>query len=76
MWEKRAIPWTWSTLNILFEYISLFQALNIESLLGNIGGYVGMFLGVSLLQFPGLLSDAAKMLKSFSKSTTQNIWKE
>ena len=35
-----------------------------QSLIGNAGGYVGLFLGVCLLQLPQLLLDANKLLRA------------
>ena len=35
--------------------LSNFRALKINTLVGNIGGYVGLFLGVSVSQIPELL---------------------
>ena len=32
-----------------------YRAIDIHSLIGNIGGYVGLLLGVSILQVPSLL---------------------
>jgi hypothetical protein len=37
------------------SFVCIFRAIDINSLIGNIGGYVGLLLGVSILQVPNLL---------------------
>ena len=39
------------------------QDYDLQSLIGNAGGYVGLFLGVCLLQLPQLLLDAYNVVK-------------
>ena len=39
----------------IVKSFSTFRALNINSLVGNIGGYVGLLMGVSISQIPYLL---------------------
>ena len=42
----------------LLKFISTFfiqRAIDINSLIGNIGGYVGLLMGMSILQVPSLL---------------------
>ena len=47
------------------ENLLVFQAFTRESLWGNIGGYVGMFLGVSFMQVPQIFLKLLVKLKSY-----------
>ena len=44
--------------------IFYFRALNINSLVGNIGGYVGLLMGVSISQLPYFILQAHDYLKN------------
>ena len=44
--------------------IKQIRAYSFPSLVGNVGGYMGLFLGYAILNFPALIS---KSLKSISK---------
>ena len=46
-------------------FISTFRAIDINVLIGNIGGYVGLLLGVSILQAPEALSRLFGMFSKF-----------
>ena len=39
----------------MFTLYYNFRALDVHSLIGYIGGYVGLLLGISILQLPGIL---------------------
>ena len=54
-YEKEKIRIDFRYLSKEFEAIQNVRDFDLESLVGNIGGYVGMFLGVSLLQISNLL---------------------
>ena len=41
--------------NISFQFTNLYRAIDVHSLVGYMGGYVGLLLGVSILQIPKLL---------------------
>ena len=41
-----------------------FRAIDIETLIGTIGGYIGLLLGYSILQVPSILSKARKRCKN------------
>ena len=43
-----------------YKEISQIKAYDSEMLVGNIGGYLGLFLGYAILQIPALLSKAKK----------------
>ena len=40
-----------------------FRAINEQSLVGNIGGYLGLFMGYSILQLPVLIHAILKKLE-------------
>ena len=46
-----------------FREIKQIRAYNIDSLVGNMGGYMGLFLGYALLNFPSLLLRIVDLLK-------------
>ena len=41
------------------------RAINAEALVGTVGGYLGLFLGYSILQLPEKINDLAKKVKSW-----------
>ena len=41
------------------------RAINGQALVGNIGGYLGLFLGYSILQLPGMIEIVAKKIKNW-----------
>ena len=43
-------------LNIFYICIPYFRAIDIQTLVGNIGGYIGLFLGYSFLQIPDFVA--------------------
>ena len=48
--------------------------MGINSLIGNIGGYVGLLLGVSILQVPNLLSQVfANIMKFYRGKIEQSV---
>ena len=54
------------------KVIQMVQAFSVESLIGNIGGYVGLFLGYALMMIPELLQsfwNYLKCLKNLLRST-------
>ena len=48
-----------------------YRAIDINSLIGNSGGYVGLLLGVSILQVPSLLLQVVKKVKQVYMDRTQ-----
>lgn len=46
--------------NSMFKQIELVRAFDVESLIGNAGGYIGLCVGYSLLQFPVLIRELYK----------------
>ena len=47
-----------------YQEVQHIQGFDIGSLIGNVGGYIGMFLGVALWQLPELLGDCYVRIKS------------
>ena len=47
-----------------FKEIRQVRAFGIESLIGNIGGYIGLFLGASIIQLPQFCKEIKQLLKS------------
>ena len=52
----------------LFKNIVLVRSFDIQTLIGNAGGYIGLFLGNTLLQLPGFVYYLWKKLKHIFKS--------
>ena len=48
--------------------IHFHRSIDVHSLIGNIGGYIGLCLGYNLLQVPALLSIILRTLKNKFKS--------
>ena len=49
-----------------------FRAMSIQTLVGNAGGYIGLFLGYSCLQIPTVILATYRLLqKRYSKSATK-----
>ena len=48
--------------------IHLHRSIDGHSLIGNIGGYIGLCLGYNLLQVPALLVFVLRILKEYCKS--------
>ena len=46
-----------------YKQITQVRAYDMELLIGNIGGYIGLFLGYAILQFPDFVSKFRKWLK-------------
>ena len=42
-----------------------FRAIDIQALIGNVGGYIGLVLGYSLLQIPGLIISIVTQCKGW-----------
>ena len=53
----------------VYKEIVQVRAYGVQSLVGYVGGYIGMFLGLGLLQVPALLTKAVRKIKA-SKSKT------
>ena len=47
-----------------YKEIRNVRAFNEESLIGNLGGYIGLFLGVALWQIPDVISSLQSKLRS------------
>ena len=52
----------------LICHIHLHRSIDGHSLIGNIGGYIGLCLGYNLLQVPALLVFVLRILKGYCKS--------
>ena len=51
----------------------IFRAIDIQALIGTIGGYIGLFLGYSILQIPNTLTLLIKRaIKWYSEKTTRS----
>ena len=48
---------------VTYKLITQVPAYDMELLIGNIGGYIGLFLGYSILCIPGSVSKVRKWLK-------------
>ena len=46
-----------------YKEIEQVRAYDVQSLVGNVGGYMGLFLGYAILHFPKLLSDMMMPMK-------------
>lgn len=55
-----------------FKEVQQVKAFGIESLVGNVGGYIGLFLGLSIIQLPTFFAVMAKKLDDFGKSAKGN----
>ena len=58
--------------DLKFREIVSIRSFDLQSLFGNIGGYVGIFIGYALLQVPEALVRFVKKMKS-GKSTRKNL---
>ena len=57
-----------------YKLVTVVQAFNEETLIGNLGGYIGLFLGFAIWQTPELLSIFFSMIKTLMNScTTSNV---
>ena len=61
--------------NRKFRQITHVQEYDIESMVGNIGGYIGLFLGYSFLHFPQFLMSLWKKHRNTLKTTTKLVKK-
>lgn len=52
----------------VYKLIKNVRAFNEESLIGNLGGYVGLFLGVAIWQAPSFAEDFVKAVKNLKQS--------
>ena len=59
--------------NPTYKEITQLMAYNEENFVGNVGGYIGMFLGVSLLQIPELINLAYKKTRSTKEEVSKAI---
>ena len=72
--EKKQQESTVSENSMYWKFILIYRALDINSLVGNIGGYVGLFLGISILQAPDLLLNLFRFVsKSYKTSRRQRF---
>ena len=55
--------------NLKYREITHVQEYDVESMMGNIGGYIGLFLGYSLLQFPLFLTTVYNRKKAQRQNT-------
>ena len=53
-----------TALDTTFKLIELVRAYDIQSLIGNAGGYIGIFLGYALYQMPGTIMHFVRYLKN------------
>ena len=59
---------------VIFQYTLFFKvrAINVGALLGNISGYIGFFLGYTLLQLPNLTLFLYRTLRGYVTFQTQD----
>ena len=50
-----------------YTEITQIKAYDVQTLIGNAGGYVGLFLGVALIQLPSAVQYTFQMLKKLLK---------
>ena len=55
-----------------YKLVTVVQAFNEETLIGNLGGYIGLFLGFAIWQTPELLSIFFSIMKTLMNSCTTN----
>ena len=53
--------------------IFYYRAIDIQALVGNIGGYIGLFLGYSILQIPGFIVIIFRKVKMFMSRSRKGI---
>ena len=61
--------------NPTYKEITQVKAYDEESFVGNVGGYIGMFLGISLLQLPELMNIVYKKTKDAKEEVSNAIRK-
>ena len=67
--------------NLKYRHIAHVQEYDIESLFGNIGGYIGLFLGYSLINFPRFVMSSfdvirKKLVPSVNKKRRSAIYRQ
>ena len=60
-----------STIDTTFKEINQVRAYDIQSLIGNAGGYLGLFLGYSIVHFPILIVKVFNNIKHFVNNRQQ-----
>ena len=79
-WGRESSDDTYFKVKIQFDDSSLMEiksirAFNFQSLIGNAGGYLGLFTGYTMLQLPGILSWVIEWVKArFDKNPKKNSW--
>ena len=58
---------------VILYMICIYRSIDSHTLIGNIGGYIGLCLGYNLLQAPALVAIVLKTIKGYFKS--QNLIK-
>ena len=56
---------------IFYARIKTYRAIDVNSLFGYMGGYVGVLLGYSVLQTPDLLLEAIETVRRFYTAGTK-----
>ena len=54
--------------NLVLFVILIYRSIDSHTLIGNIGGYIGLFLGYNFLQIPALITKCFKNRNFASKS--------
>ena len=49
---------------MIYNYV-IFRAIDVHALIGNVGGYIGLCLGYSLLHVPKLIEENYMKLQSY-----------
>ena len=62
--------------NRKYRQITHVQEYDVESMMGNIGGYIGLFLGYSLLQFPQFLTTVYNRKKAQRQNISLSVTQE
>ena len=55
-----------------YKLVTNVQAFNGETLLGNLGGYIGLFLGFAIWQTPEILTACLRKMNLFVNACTSN----
>ena len=76
-WEKRGYFWLGPFIyDPKFKEIVQKRVLDLHGLIGYIGGYIGLFLGYSIIQIPDFISVFARKFESYLKRNRANEFKE
>ena len=55
--------------DLTYKKIEMICAFDLSALVGNVGGFIGLFLGYALIMIPGLIKTIGKTIYGFCKNT-------